>query len=385
MTFLHSFEPGGVERVALRLHSAWMESGIDARLVLGRSEGALKAEWPTLRFRSLSPARLPTGTFETLWMIFRLPAEIRRQRPDLLFCAGNSYTIVAVAMKLLMGGACPPIVAKISNDLERRDLPAPARALYRYWLKVQGRMLDCFVAMAPPMAREIAHYMDARPSRITVIDNPAIEAAWLDLPSARAVPVGGTRYVAAGRLVAQKNFALLIRAFARIAAPEDRLTILGDGPERSRLETLANALGVAHQVGLPGHKATIHDVLRESDVFVLASDYEGLPAVIVEAMAAGLRIVATDCSASMKELLDDGRLGMLVRAGSIDELSDAMRSVLAFQPDLQRARQQAGRFTVERAAAAYGQLFQQQLALASNAAKTAKRTGDATLLNWRRQ
>jgi hypothetical protein len=66
---------------------------------------------------------------------------IRRHRPDVLFCAGNSYTVVAVTMRLVLGRRCPPILAKISNDLTRADLPAVARPFYRLWLRIQGRLL----------------------------------------------------------------------------------------------------------------------------------------------------------------------------------------------------------------------------------------------------
>ncbi|MBX9885839.1 MAG: glycosyltransferase, partial [Novosphingobium sp.] len=106
LTFLHSFEPGGVERVALRLHQNWTAQGLDARLVLGRTAGAMKRDWPGLAYDVLGNARIPSAGWETLWMILHLPRVIRRVRPDVLFCAGNSYTIVAVMMRLLLGKAC---------------------------------------------------------------------------------------------------------------------------------------------------------------------------------------------------------------------------------------------------------------------------------------
>ena len=150
MTFLHSFEPGGVERVALRLHSEWTRLGIDARLVLGRDTGVQRNDWPRLSYRTLAPRWLPTAGVETLWLIAALPGEIRRQRPDVLFCAGNTYAVVAVAMRLLLGRACPPIVAKVSNDLARIDRSRLERWAYRLWLRIQGRLVDRFVGMAPP-------------------------------------------------------------------------------------------------------------------------------------------------------------------------------------------------------------------------------------------
>ena len=85
--------------------------------------------------------------------------------------------MVAVAMKLLLGRRCPPIVLKISNDLGRADLPAPIRALYRLWCRVQGRLIDHFTGLAPAMATEIAAAMRVPPARITIIDDPALGEA----------------------------------------------------------------------------------------------------------------------------------------------------------------------------------------------------------------
>lgn len=140
-------------------------------------------------------------------MIFVLARQIRALRPDVLFAAGNSYAVVAVAMKLLLGRACPPIVLKISNDLGRADLPAPVRLLYRLWCRVQGRLIDHFIGLAPAMRAEIAHAMRVSPDRITIIDDPALgEADYTRLAAigaARAAPGPARRYVAIGRLATQ--------------------------------------------------------------------------------------------------------------------------------------------------------------------------------------
>lgn len=135
LTFLHSFEAGGVERVAVRLVARWREMSIDAPLFMGRDDGPLRREIAV--DMSYQVARQPwfgTAWWETCWMILRLPAVVRDQAPDVVFCAGSTYSIVAVALKLLLGSRCSPIVAKISNDLARSDLPRPLRMVWRAWL-----------------------------------------------------------------------------------------------------------------------------------------------------------------------------------------------------------------------------------------------------------
>lgn len=356
LTFLHSFEPGGVERVALRMHQRWTQQGIDSHLVLGRDDGVQRLDWPGLAYRSLAVRWLDPARFETLWLIARLPGEIRRQRPDVLFCAGNTYAVVAVAMKLLLGRRCPPVVAKVSNDLSRRDRSAPERWAYRLWLRIQGRLIDRFVGMAAPMAAEICDAMAIAPDRVAIVNDPAlsaVEIAQLARPRSPAPRSAGTRFVAVGRLAPQKNFILLLEAFAATARPRDRLTILGEGPERRALVQRARELGIERRVDMPGHSGKVAESLRASDVLVLSSDYEGVPAVIIEALAAGIAVVATNCSVSMASLLGGGTLGAMVPVGDAAALAHAMRVAATAQPDAAAGRAQAARFTVETAAAAY--------------------------------
>lgn len=360
LTFLHSFEPGGVERVALRLHAAWCAMGVDSRLVMGRLDGAMRREWPDLDPEAFDSHGVPTAAWETLWMIARLPGAIRRHRPDVLFCAGNSYTIVSVAMKLLLGRRCPPIIAKISNDLYRMDLPAPVRPFYRLWLRIQGRKLDRVVGMAPPMRAELREMMRVGDDRIVIVDDPSLDAADVDrLSAARdratAARAGarGRRFLAIGRLAAQKNFGLLIDAFARIAGPDDRLAIIGEGGQRKALEAQVARLGLVAQVRMPGHVNPLDAELAHADALVLSSEYEGVPAVVAEALAAGLPVVSTRCSVSMEDMLGHGRFGMLVPSGDVAALAEAMDTVAGLAFDAGAAREHARRFTVEIASRAY--------------------------------
>lgn len=363
LTFLHSFEPGGVERVALRLVRSWREQGLDAPLFMGRSDGAM-AEDVGRGIDFVMPRQPCIGTapFETLWMILTLPRAIRALRPDVLFCAGNSYTVVAVALKLLLGRRCPPIVAKISNDLDRRDMLRPLRWVYRAWLRIQGRFLDHLVGMEESMRPEIAEAM-RRPARdVSIVPDPALSTRII--ASVRARPRGestskGRRFVAVSRLVAQKNLKLMLRAFARAASVDDHLTIFGDGPQRAALTALADQLGVAAQVTFRGHVPQPVDHLGDFDILLLSSDYEGVPAAVLEALAANLLVVATDCSRSMRGLLQDGRLGLLTAVGDERAFAEAITTARSRDQDSARSLAQAARFTIERASAAYRGCFEE--------------------------
>jgi len=190
LTFLHSFESGGVERMALRLVEQWQKAGVDAPVWVGRRDGPMRTiHEGRVCYETGPQTHLPVRHFETLWMILLLPGVIRRLRPDALFCAGNSYAIVAVAMKLLLGKRCPPIVAKISNDLVRADMPWPARAAYHLWLRIQGRFINRFVGMAEPMRRELRSMLGVAEARVSIVADPVLDQL---LPlSRRPLPQAG--------------------------------------------------------------------------------------------------------------------------------------------------------------------------------------------------
>lgn len=362
MIFLHSFEPGGVERVAFRLADAWTRAGLVPTMALGRAEGAAAPDCLPCRIEVFQRGTLSTRRFETLWMIANLPRLVIRERPDILFCAGNTYAVVAAALRLILGRQCPPILAKVSNDLDRRDLPRPVRPLYRLWLRAQGRLFDSFVALSPAMQAQIARATGADRLRIASIEDPGLTLAEIDrfaaLRDGAEEPRPGRRFLAIGRLAPQKNFPLLLHAFARIADAQDQLVILGEGPERRRLERLAERLGILDRMRLPGHVDPMDGWWAGADIFVLSSDYEGLPAVLVEAIAAGTAIVATDCSPAVAELLDKGRFGSIVPVRDPDALAAAMRTADRAQVPAPADRHRwCARFTIERAAPLYADLM----------------------------
>lgn len=137
--------------------------------------------------------------------------------------------------------------------------------------------------------------------------------------------------VTVGRLFPQKNHALLIRAFSKIAQefPEENLIIYGEGDLRTELEDLARNLGLENRVLLPGSTSDIPEKLAQAKIFVLSSDYEGMPNALMEAMAAGVPVISTDCPCGGPAMLIRNKIdGMLVPCNAAEALADAMREML---------------------------------------------------------
>ena len=139
--------------------------------------------------------------------------------------------------------------------------------------------------------------------------------------------------LAVGELSRRKDFTTLIQAFRHLASSGDpRLIIIGEGRQRQRLEQLVARCGLESRVALPGFIPNPYPFMASADLFVLSSLWEGSPVVLVEALAAGVPVVATDCPSGPREVLQDGRLGPLTPVGNADALAQAMQDILAKPP-----------------------------------------------------
>lgn len=227
---------------------------------------------------------------------------------------------------------------------------------------------DGITAVSQSVARDLRRRFGVDPVRLRVLLNPVVpedvEALasgpcphpWL---AGDAVPV----LLAVGGLRKVKDFPTLLRAFARLShRAELRLLILGEGKERAHLGALANKLGVAERLDMPGFVAEPFPYLARARVLVLTSRREGLGNVLVEAMAVGTPVVATDCPGGVHELLQGGRLGRLVPVGDPVALSAALDASLAIPPDTDALRQAARPYRIREAAATYLGFFRDLLA-----------------------
>ena len=209
------------------------------------------------------------------------------------------------------------------------------------------------------MREPVARALRIEPERVSVLPDPALSQAQLEgLSRPRDKEIAGRqgrgrRFLAVGRLAPQKNFTLLVDAFARLATPEDRLVIAGEGPCRAALERRVSRLGLAAQVLMPGHVSDVAQLYRTSDALVLSSDYEGVPGVVIEALAAGLPIAATLCCDSMRWLLGEGRYGALAPCGDADALARAMEQDCGREMPRTELAAFVSAFTLERAAGGY--------------------------------
>jgi glycosyltransferase involved in cell wall biosynthesis len=220
-----------------------------------------------------------------------------------IFLPGNSYSRAIATLR--RSGL--PVFTKLSNPIVRPDKPVLRNAFFRMVMGRRWRGLSGLVICSEGEAAEIRQQVRLRVP-ITVIANPVLDG----LPAHAAAQKVPGQFCAIGRLVAQKNYRLLLEAFALLRDLPVTLRIAGDGELRSELEQLAARLGIAERVEFLGAMPEVAALLAQSEALLLSSDYEGFPSVCVEALAAGTFVIARDAGAGVREILRMPRTGMIV-------------------------------------------------------------------------
>jgi glycosyltransferase involved in cell wall biosynthesis len=369
---------GGAERMMVVLAGALHARGHRVDLVLGRAVGNFLDEIdPGVRVIDLGvrtilpavpallrlpregirllPAFLPPAPPRALGCIPALERYLRRERPDALLSALNHSNLAAIWARRLAGVPTRLVLserntlsvrARRSGERSLRALPAMIRRFYPW--------ADAVTAVSEGVADDLARVTGIPRSAIATTWNPVVSPALL---VAAAQPLEHPWFrpgeppvvLGAGKLRPQKDFGTLIDAFARVrAARPARLVILGEGPEESRLRVRARRLGVSADVALEGFVANPFAYMARAAVFALSSAWEGLPAVLIQAMACGCPVASTDCPSGPAEILEGGKHGPLVPVGDAEALAGAILRLLAAPGDREGLRRRAADFSVDR-------------------------------------
>ena len=327
--YLPSLTGGGAERIVVNLMEGLTDRGWPVDLVLSAAEGELMDRVPpAVRLVDLGARRV-------IRSLVPLTRYLRRERPRALVSSLSHANVVALWAERLARSGTPVIVTvhntmsqstRQSGGLGGRLEPHLIRAFYPWAARI--------VAVSQGAADDLARTTGLPRERIEAVYNPVITPALLGLIRERPdhpwlAPGQPPVILGVGRLTRQKGFQVLLRAFAEVRRRSPaRLIILGEGEERPALEALVGELGLTADVSLPGFRGNALAYMAGSAVFVLSSSWEGLPTVLIEALAAGARVVSTDCPSGPREILQGGRLGALVPVGDAGALASAVLEML---------------------------------------------------------
>ena len=350
---------GGAERLAIYLAHDWMQRGYVVEFVLMQKKGEL------LPLLNSTISVVDLGVDRIKNVITPLRIYLKKSCPDIVWVGMWPLTSATVVAWLLAGRYGRLYL------IEHCHLSAEcARGVHRSerYLKATMRLTyplaTGVMAVSKGVKADLCVLGGFSDERVKVIYNPAATGA----SSERASTEGREKLwgkgfdfhiLTVGSFKTEKNHECLIRAFAKLPKSLNaKLTIVGEGNLRDAMEKLITNLSLQERVSLPGFSEDVYPWYRSADLFVLSSDAEGLPTVLIEALESGVPVVSTECHGGPDEILESGRYGRLVSDGDDDALANAMASSLTQQHDRAALMKRAKDFSIERISEQYLDYFQ---------------------------
>lgn len=327
--FAQGLAGGGAERAIINLMHEFLGRGIAVDLLLTKRTG---------EYLELVPPEVSITNFDTDTPragLRKLIEYLKTERPSALIAAFPNSNVVALMARRI--SRVPTRVGISIQNTISQELSVERgrrRKVLRLFTKMTYPWADLIACVSAGVADDLAKVTGIPRTKIDVIYNPVVtdnlfERAKEPVDHPWLAPGQPPVILSVGRLAPQKDQTVMIEAFAKLRAQRPcRLLILGQGVEREKLEAKVAELGVGDDVSLPGFASNPYAYMARAAVFTLSSRFEGLPTVLIEALACGTQVVSTDCPSGPYEILADGKYGWLVPMGDPDALAKALGEAL---------------------------------------------------------
>ena len=336
------------------LARGFLEHGLAVDMVQATPDGGFRDRVPSgVRFIDLNASRALTS-------VGPLIRYLRRDCPDAMICGAIQTNIAAVWAKRL--ARVPTRVILTEHNIISaitKDAPMLRTQVTPFFVRRFYPWADDLIAVSQGAANDLASVTGLPANRVHVIYNPVVGP---ELWKRAAEPLEDEAFIAdsrpailaVGRLHYHKDYPTLLRAMAIVCRTVNaRLVFLGDGEERANLSSLAQELGLESCVSFLGDVANPLPYMKRAAVLALSSIVEALPTVLIEALAVGLPIVATDCPTGPREILCDGAYGTLLPVRDSVAMAQALLHVLRQSERPAVSEEALARFSFDNAMAKY--------------------------------
>ena len=335
MFFLPTLGGGGAERTVIQLANSFVEQGLNIDLAVCNIHGEKGKLLPEVNSK-IQLINFDCGRVANA--IFPLKNQLKKQQYDCVVATQTHTNIICAFAKKLAGVKTKMIFRGVSTPSKNMKNEGLSKFILKSLVNFTYPMADQIVCVSNGVQEDFREYYSYKKQNLITIYNPVIDDAYFEKLKAptshrffEADNQANTKVVmAVGRLTEAKNFSFLIRSFAKLhqAHSETRLLILGEGELRAELEQLIQDLNLVDVVDLAGFDPNPYAYFKYADLFVLSSNWEGLPGVLIQALASKIKVVSTNCPSGPMEILVNSKFGLLVECNDETAMTSAMQKAL---------------------------------------------------------
>lgn len=331
MFFLPTLGGGGAERTVIQLANSFAEQGLNVDLVVCNLHGEKAKLLPEV---SIKIQLVNLDCDRVVSAVIPLKKLLKRVDYDVLIATQTHSNIVCSIAKKMAQVKTKLIFREVSTPSKNMKLSGLKKWVFKSLTNWTYSSAQHVVCVSNGVLNDFREYYAYSGNNLITIYNPVLDDAYfekLNVPvKHRFINDVNKVILAVGRLTEAKNFGFLIRSFSELHRyyPETRLIILGEGELRDEFEALVAQLGINNVVDLPGFDSNPYAYFKYASLFVLSSNWEGLPGVLIQALASKVKVVSTDCPSGPIEILKHAQFGLLVESNDQVAMVTAMQQAI---------------------------------------------------------